>query len=100
MVVLTAVAVVLGLAVSVNGVLPAIFLSLVWCVLPTPLLICALFGRGDIRAFAIGGLTPWILLVGNQFPVVLFFLPVWVLTMSAVCGAAAVATYRWLQRQA
>ena len=35
---------------------------IVCCVVPTPLVICAIFGRGDVQAFAIGALDP----VGND----------------------------------
>ena len=28
--------------------------------MPTPLVICAIFGRGDVQAFAIGALVPWV----------------------------------------
>jgi hypothetical protein len=72
----------------------AIFL---WCVLPTPFVICALFGRGDVRAFAIGGLVPWLTYFrgapGNGE--LLFSLVI----MAPICGVVAVATFRWVQRR-
>jgi hypothetical protein len=98
MILMTAAAILLGLAVSITGLVPMLLASLVWCVLPTPLVICAIFGRGEIRAFAVGGLIPWLLLLRNIPPGPALLVPVWLLIMPVVCGAIAVATYRWLRR--
>jgi hypothetical protein len=94
LIIVTAVAIFLGLAVSLGAVLLA---SLVWCVLPTPLVICALFDRGDRQAFSIGALIPWLELLVFRFPAIDGFiaLTVWLLVTGAVCGAIAVVTRRW-----
>jgi hypothetical protein len=91
---MTVVAIVLGFAVTINGLVPMIIASLVWCVMPTPFVICAIFARGDVRAFAIGGLVPWLLLLRGELPGHPFLVPVWLLIMPVICGVVAVATYR------
>jgi hypothetical protein len=95
LIIVTAVAILLGLGVSLGVVVLA---SLVWCVVPTPLVICALFDRGDRQAFSIGALIPWIQMLVFRFPVIDSFiaLTVWVLVLGAVCGAVAVVTRRWI----
>ena len=95
MIVITVVAILLGLAVTFQGFVPFIILSIVWGVIPTPLVICAIFGRGDIRSFAIGALVPWVLVLRG--PPGIGLLP-FVLIMPAVCGAVAVVTHRWVTR--
>ena len=42
MIVVTVVAIALALAVTIGGFLTSVFEALVWCVLPTPLIICAI----------------------------------------------------------
>ena len=98
MIVITVVAVLLGLAVTLGGYLVPLFAFVTWCVLPVPLVICAIFGRGDVRAFAIGGLVPWFLISRDRFPPPLLWLPVWLLVTLIVCGTIGVLTHRWLQR--
>src|SRR5262245_51075960 len=64
MVVVTVVAVVLGLVGSFGPVFGIVWyatLYLVRCLILTPMLICAIFGRGHIRAFAVGALVPWVM---------------------------------------
>jgi hypothetical protein len=70
----------------------------VWCVLPTPLVICALFDRGERQAFAIGALIPWIELFILRFPSIdsYIVLTVWLLVVGAVCGTIAALTRRWV----
>jgi hypothetical protein len=97
MIVVTAAAIFLGLAVAIQGLVPLIMVSIVWLVLPTPLIICAIFGRGDIRAFAIGALMPWLLLMRAP-PPGMSILPL-LLVFPPVCGVVAVVTHRWVQRQ-
>jgi hypothetical protein len=100
MVAVTLLAILLGIATSFGGIVELVFVSLVWCIVPAPLLICAIFGSGDIQAFSIGALVPWTSLllkhewsVGSQFAGV-----IWLLVMGTVCGALSVATRRWLDR--
>ena len=99
MIVITVVAILLGLAVTFQGLTSLILASLIWCVLPTPLVICAIFGPGDVRAFAIGGLIPWFPLLRATPPGPALLIPVWLVIMSVICGMIAVATYRWVPRQ-
>ena len=96
---MTAVAVLLWLSMSLGL---AILASLVWCVVPTPLVICAIFDRGDRRAFSIGALIPWLGLLTLRLPPTGSFisLTVWLLALGGICGAVAVATRRWIERQA
>jgi hypothetical protein len=98
MIVITAVAIVLGLAMTVQGLTSLILASLIWCVLPTPLVICAIFGRGDVRAFAVGGLVPWLPLLRATPPGPPWLLPFWLVVMSALCGVIGAVTYRWVAR--
>jgi hypothetical protein len=91
----TVVAIVLWLMISLGSVVLA---SLVWCVLPTPLVICAIFGRRDRQAFAIGALIPWFCLLVVRVPVLDSFvaLTIWLFVLGSVCGVVAVATRRWI----
>ena len=100
MVVVTLVAILLWLAVTFGGFIEVVFGSLVWCVLPTPLVICAIYGRRDFQAFAIGALVPWLTLIVMRIPPVTSFFPtaIWLLAMGGVCGTLAAATRRWLER--
>lgn len=58
LIVVTAVAVLLGLYVVAPASVIAIIGSLIFWVLPAPLLAGVVYGRGDLRAFSIGGLIP------------------------------------------
>jgi hypothetical protein len=97
MVTVTVVAVVLGLGASLGpvfGVVWYVTYFFVRCVVPTPLVICAIFGRGHARAFAIGALVPWTLeffRAGEQQSLLVLTLTI---LNSAVCGFVAVATWR------
>jgi hypothetical protein len=97
MVLVTLVAVILGLASRFGYMLGVALVALAWCVLPTPLAICAIFGRRDVQAFAIGALIPWFMLVAMLSPPG-FLATVWCLFLGIVCGALAVLTRRWLER--
>lgn len=96
----TLIAVLLGLIVTFDGFVNLVVISVVGCVLPTPLAICAIFGRGDVRAFAIGALIPWFTQLALRFPAPasMVWLMVWFLVMGGTCGALAVATRRRLER--
>jgi hypothetical protein len=100
MVVVTLVALLLGLAVTFGGFINVLLISVVGCVLPTPLVVCAIFGGKDLRAFAIGALIPWFTQITLRFPAPAStaFLTIWLLAMGGVCGAVAIATRRWLER--
>jgi hypothetical protein len=115
MVAVTTVAVVLGLLVVLGQTVGwMLFYAIVYCLLPTPLVIGALFGRGELRTFAIGALVPWIVMGRQPLPVYptlrsagsspaqavawmvgsTFFMVI----VGAGCGVLAVATRRWIER--
>ena len=72
----------------------SLFFVAVCCVLPTPLVICAIFGRGDIQAFAIGALVPW---ADAAFPVRVADRRSGCSILPLMCGMLAVARRRWLR---
>lgn len=98
LVLVTVACVALFLIFSVSGFVE---LAMAWfwlCILPTPLLIIAIYGRGDLQAAAIGSLMPWLFMAVFREPGSFgFFTPiVWLLPMSLVCGIIAGVTHRWL----
>ena len=99
-VVLTLVAVLLGFA-FLGPIATYLLWLVVVLVIPTPLVILTLFDRGPRQTFAIGALLPWFVTVVGGFPggstsaVRLLLL----LLAYALCGATAVATRIWLDRQ-
>jgi hypothetical protein len=99
MVAVTVVAVVLGLGAALGPVFGVVWYIVVYfirCILPTPLVICAIFGRGRVRAFAIGAIIPWVAdFVWSGQQQSLLFLAMTILN-SAACGFVAVATYGWI----
>ena len=97
LILVTAVAILLGLSTSL-GI--AVLASLVWCVVPTPLIIIALFDRGARQAFSIGALVPWFALLTLRIPPAGSFisLTIWLLALGGTCGAIAAATWRWIAR--
>jgi hypothetical protein len=74
--------------------------SILLCVVPTPFVIVAIYGRGDLQAFAIGALVPWAVLIGLPSRAVDpgFAIWVWLLPTCVLCGALAAVTRRWLER--
>ena len=98
LIVMTAVALLLGLSVTL-GI--AVLASLLWCVVPTPLVIIALFDRGDRQAFAIGALVPWLALLTLRIPPTGSFisLTIWLVSLGGICGAVAATTRRWIARR-
>jgi hypothetical protein len=99
MVAITAVSILLFLSVSFGGFIEIVLASILWCILPTPLVVFAIYGRGDLQAFAIGALVPWLTLIVFRFPGSLPFLAasVWLLPMCVICGVLAAATRRWIK---
>lgn len=81
-----------------SGILEIVIASFLWCVLPTPLLMFAIYARGDVQAAAIGALVPWVPLIIFRVPTALSFLAasVWLVVMSLVCGFVAGVTRRWI----
>jgi hypothetical protein len=98
------VAMLIWLSTIVAGLFLWITWSLLFIVLPTPLVVAAVYARGDIRAFSIGALIPWISswsggprgssLLGILGPAL------WLLVLGLVCGLVAVASRRWIDRSA
>ena len=97
----TVVAVVLGLGASVGPVFGIVWyavLFLVRCAILTPLLICAIYGRGSTRVFSIGALVPWVVSFasdGQQSSILSLFLYA---CCSVVCGFLAIATWHWVRQ--
>lgn len=83
---------VMGVASSFRDFLGSFFFVIVCCVLPTPLVIAAIFGRGDIQSFAIGALVPFVALLPSMSTMAL-----WLLVLPVICGTLAVITRRWLR---
>jgi hypothetical protein len=90
----------LGLAVTFGGLIGTAVQILVWCVLPTPFVVCAIFGRGNLQSFAIGVLVPWapLMMMGFPWQNAYIWATFWLLIVGTLCGAIAVATRRWLER--
>jgi hypothetical protein len=112
MIAVTAIAVVLGLSVLLGTVvIYTLFVGVMYCLVPTPLVIAAIFAQGDLRAFLIGALIPWIILgrypvfpltpIASMSTVQLFghmvLSTVLLLFAAALCGALAMATRRWIK---
>jgi hypothetical protein len=98
MIAVTIVAVLLFLVTRVSGFVGIVFVSFVVCVVPTPLVICAIYGRGDVRAFSIGAMVPWVIMLSLRFPSTMssVFEVIWLLLMGGISGVIALATRRWL----
>jgi len=98
MILVTAVAILLALSVVFGNFFEIVLFSVVFCVLPTPIVICAIFGRRDIQAFAIGALVPWITLLFWVRNSSVIYVLVFMLVLPVLCGSVAVITRRWLSR--
>jgi hypothetical protein len=98
MIAVTVVALALALAHFVGDFLGLMLFAAVCCILPTPLVISAIFARGDIQAFAIGALIPWWTLYTWMSNSGSLAIAAWLLFLPAICGALAVVTRRWIQR--
>lgn len=99
MVAITVICVLLFLMNSVGDLVGTIWISIVWCILPTPLVALAIYGRGDWQAFAIGGLVPWgsaIIYSEDLSFNSIFGALVWLPVMCLVCGSIAAVTRRWI----
>lgn len=89
-----------ALALGVFGLLSLLCGILLRGVLPTISAICAVYSRGDVRAFAIGAVIAFIpLLVGGTESHNFTFLVGTTLSQAlavGLCGLVAVAVRRWL----
>ena len=66
--------------------------------IPTALVTCAIYARGDTRTFAIGALVPLILLImTHDGQLSVWHFGFWTLFVGSMCGALAVALRRWLE---
>jgi hypothetical protein len=100
LIVVTLAAIALGILSVIDSGVRIIAYSVVYVVLPTPLLIAAIYDRDDYRAFAIGAILPWATLwlngpqrgglVGDT---------IWLITTGTVCGVIAVVARRWIERR-
>jgi hypothetical protein len=97
MLVVSIVCLALGLwSILPSGLVGYLFVNpLVLGMVPTVLVICAIYGRGDIQAFAIGTLVPWTSLLLTR-PNSVWGLAMWVVLVGGMCGTLAVVMRRWL----
>jgi hypothetical protein len=93
----TLIAVALMLSIKIGSLVATLLFAIVYCVLPTPLLIFAIFARGDSQAFAIGALIPWWTLQTWMPGASSFSSAIWLLVMCTVCGTVAAITRRWIR---
>ncbi len=98
MITITAVAILLGVTQAFGGFVSAVLFASICCILPTPLLICAIFARGDVQAFSIGALVPWFTIIAWMPGRSAFSIALWLLFLPAICGSIATFTRRWVQR--
>ena len=99
----TVVALFLGLTSLLGeGLFELIFVAAIFCILPTPLVVVTIFGHGELRTFAIGGLVPWLWFWVNGEPfsqlsiIETLIIGTWLPATGAVCGVIAMTTHRWL----
>jgi hypothetical protein len=100
MIAISVACVILFLAATFIDFFGVLFVSTILWVIPTPLLIIAIFGRGDLQAFAIGALVPWIAHIALRYPATgtsFVVVSIWLLPNCIICGALAAATRRWIQ---
>jgi hypothetical protein len=115
MILVTAVAVALGLFVVIGWEFAWIlFHAVMYCLVPTPLVILAIFGRGELRTFSVGALVPWFSVWSQSSPILVMIYgqnfrggrvfawlvgsTIFMLVAGAGCGAIAVLTMRWVNR--
>jgi hypothetical protein len=83
---------------TIGNLVDVLFATVMWCIIPTPLVVFAIFARGDLQAFAIGGLIPWLVSIGFDTPFVSSYLTMaWLLLVGALCGIMAATVRRWIQ---
>jgi hypothetical protein len=70
---------------------------LVLGVVPTVLVTCAVYARGDTRTFAIGALVPLVsMILTRDGQLSVWGFGIWTVFVGSMCGALAVAVRRWL----
>jgi hypothetical protein len=98
MITVTAVAILLAGIHIFGDFIGGVLFAVVCCILPTPLVICAIFARGSVQAFAIGALVPWLTLLAWMPGRSSVSIALWLLILPALCGIIATVTRRWIQR--
>lgn len=92
-----------ALALGVFGLLNLLVAFLLRALLPTVAAVCAVYARGDIRAFAIGAFISLIpvLIAGTGSGRIASLMAAILaqLLISGICGVVAVAVRRWLVGQ-
>jgi hypothetical protein len=98
MVVVTLICVLLGLATLPRGFVDNVVIStIVLGLIPTILITCSIYARGEVQAFSIGALVPWLsILITRDAPARVWGLASWFF-IGGLCGVVAVATRRWLE---
>jgi hypothetical protein len=99
MIVVTIACVMLGVweILPVGFVDNVVISSIVLGVIPTVLITCSIYARGDLQTFAMGALVPWLsVLITQGGPLRVWGLGAWFF-VGGVCGVVAVATRRWLE---
>jgi hypothetical protein len=94
----TVLAVLCALAVLFGGFLDMVVFAVIFSLLPTPLVICAIFARRDVQAFAIGALVPWFTLIVWIQTMWFVSTILYLLFLPLLCGSVAVVTRRWISR--
>jgi hypothetical protein len=99
------VAVLIWLSTAVAGLLFWVTWFALYLVVPTPIVIAAVYARGDFQAFAVGALLPWVASWSGAGPrggnlLGLIASAVLLAAMGGICGVVAVASRRWLDRSA
>jgi hypothetical protein len=100
MIAMSVVCVTLGVWVVLpRGIIGYLILDpLILGAVPTVLVTCTIYARGDTQAFAIGALVPWLsLILTRNGPIPVWGLGFWSVFVGGLCGALAVALRRWLQ---
>jgi len=98
----TVVAVLLGLGAFQAGqmLVGLLFAIVLRGVIPTVAVVAAIYGRGDVRAFAIGAVVACAGVLTTELGSIgtagLVISTISQLVLTAICGIVAVATRRWL----
>jgi hypothetical protein len=98
---MTIIAVLLGLAhiagPAFSFIARLVTLTIV-CLVPTPLIICAIFGRGYVRAYSIGAIVPWVIcLRWDESVFASITLLLITVILSAISGVVGASTLYYLR---
>src|SRR5262245_40787345 len=100
---MTVAALLLGLTAAFGAAVPQIATILIFVVLPTPLVVAIIYARGEFRTFAIGAIMPWVAMIGDGPPTQAGWddfagIAIWLFLFGGICGAVAVGSRRWIER--